>query len=62
MTFFHVLSVVESESAIISNTIFFAITILPFLKEYGSNNANKTRLHTMYIYLYKTIIQVYNIT
>ena len=51
-TFFHVLSVVESESAIISNTIFlsvvqsesaiisntffFAITILPFLKEYGS--------------------------
>ena len=28
-TFFHVLSVVESESAIISNTIFFAITILP---------------------------------
>ena len=30
MTFFYVLSVVESESAIISNTIFFAITILPF--------------------------------
>ena len=30
------MSVVESESAIISNTIFFAITILPFLKEYGS--------------------------
>ena len=29
-TFFHVLSVVQSESAIISNTIFFAITILPF--------------------------------
>ena len=27
---------VQSESAIISNTIFFAITILPFLKEYGS--------------------------
>ena len=31
-----VLSVVQSESAIISNTIFFAVTILPFLKEYGS--------------------------
>ena len=29
---FHVLSVVESESAIIWNTIFFAITILPFLR------------------------------
>ena len=28
--FFHVLSVVQSESAIISNMIFFAITILPF--------------------------------
>ena len=26
-------------SAIISNTIFFAITILPFLKEYGSKKA-----------------------
>ena len=30
-----VLSVVQSESATISNTNFFAITILPFLKEYG---------------------------
>ena len=37
-TFFHVLSVAESESAIISNTIFFAVAILPFLKEYGSKN------------------------
>ena len=35
---------VESESAIISNTIFFAITILPFLKEYGSNIKNCTRV------------------
>ena len=40
-TFFHVLRVVHSESAIISNTIFFAITILPFLKEYGSDEFHK---------------------
>ena len=36
ITFFHVFRVVQSESAVISNTIFFAMTILPFLKEYGS--------------------------
>ena len=28
--FFHVLMVEQSESAVISNTIFFAMTILPF--------------------------------
>ena len=36
MNFVHVLRVVQSESALISNTIFFAITILHFLTEHGS--------------------------
>ena len=35
-TFFHVLSVVQSESAIISNTIFFSSPYFHFLKEHGS--------------------------
>ena len=40
LTFFHVLSVVESESAIISNTIFLPSPYFHFLKEHGSKNGN----------------------
>ena len=56
-TFFHVLSVVESESAIISNTIFFAITILPFLKEYGSKISVWRTIHDFHIlrFIFKII-------
>ena len=47
MTFFHVLMVVQSESAVISNTIFFAMTILPFpygTWKYNIERANKVEL------------------
>ena len=56
-TFFHVLSVVQSESAIISNTIFLPSPYFHFLKEHGSKISVWRTIHDFHVlrFIFKII-------